>query len=194
MGRNNVLLRKRNLATQSLFSFGAHARPRGRQVRRARAAWLLGNSYFVLGTRTAAFSEEEAAPWPALRTGWPDPAPHAPAPPRRPPQDSDALRVAAVLRRRGRRRGAGNSRAPLNAHGPAASSNFAYWTRGCPSRKQVRGPGHKRPRKARPAARALTLRPGSGRREVPAPRAAPPPPGSSRLRLPRLSRSFSELF
>lgn len=94
MGRNNVLLRKRNLATQSLFSFGAHARPRGRQVRRARAAWLLGNSHFVLGTRAAAFSEEEAAPWPALRTGWPDPAPHAPAPPRRPPQDSDALRAA----------------------------------------------------------------------------------------------------
>lgn len=51
MGRNNVLLRKRNLVTQSLFSFGAHARPRGHQVRRARAAWLLGNSYFVLGTR-----------------------------------------------------------------------------------------------------------------------------------------------
>lgn len=89
MGRNNVPLRKRNLATQSLFSFGAHARPRRRQVRRARAAWLLGNSYFVLGTRTAALSEEEAAPWPALRTGWPDPAP-----PRRPPQDSDALRAA----------------------------------------------------------------------------------------------------
>lgn len=183
MGRNNVLLRKRNLATQSLFSFGAHARPRGRQVRRVRAAWLLGNSYFVLGTRAAALSEEEAAPWPArprtARAGSPAPPP---AGQRRP------------SRRRGRRRGAGNSRAPLNAHGPAASSNFAYWTRGCPSRKQVRGPGHKRPRKARPAARALTLRPGSGRREVPAPRAAPPPPGSSRLRLPRLSRSFSELF